>query len=65
MLATIATARTEALEAANVPIADALTSGFSWLFLGAAAFASIAATVAQIGIKDAQPGIKDAQPGIH
>ena len=57
VLATIATARTEAREAANVPIADALTSGFSWLFLGAAAFAIIAATVAQIGIKDAQPSI--------
>jgi MFS family permease len=58
VLATIATARTGALEAVNVPAADALTSGFSWLFLGAAAFALIAAGVAGIGTKDARSSIR-------
>ncbi|GAB2828613.1 DHA2 family efflux MFS transporter permease subunit [Alpinimonas psychrophila] len=45
ILATIATARTGALEAAGSPAADALTAGFSWLFLGAAAFAITAAII--------------------
>ena len=52
VLASIATARTGALEAVGTPAADALTSGFSWLFLGAAAFALIAAAIAGIGARD-------------
>jgi len=52
VLASIATARTGALEAVGIPAADALTSGFSWLFLGAAAFALIAAAIAGIGARD-------------
>ena len=48
VLASIATARTSALEIAGSPAADALTSGFSWVFLGAAAFALIAAAVASL-----------------
>jgi EmrB/QacA subfamily drug resistance transporter len=48
ILASVATARTGALEAAGVPAAQALTSGFSWVFLGAAAFALLAAAVAAL-----------------
>lgn len=58
VLASIATARTSALEAANVPVAHALTSGFSWLFLGAAAFALIAAGIAGTGASNARPSIR-------
>jgi len=45
ILASIAAARTGALEAAGAPASEALTAGFSWLFLGAAAFAIIAAII--------------------
>lgn len=48
ILASIATARAGALEAAGTPVGDALTSGFSWVFLGAAAFALIAAGIATL-----------------
>jgi len=54
VLASIATARTGALEAVNVSAADALTSGFSWVFLGAAAFALIATGIVAIGAQDAR-----------
>ena len=43
VLASLAAARTGALEAADASTAQALTGGFSWLFLGAAAFALVAA----------------------
>jgi len=46
ILASIATARTNALETAGIATPDALTSGFSWVFLGAAAFALIGAAIA-------------------
>lgn len=46
ILASIATARTGALEASGAPAAVALTAGFSWLFLGAAVFALVAAVTA-------------------
>ena len=46
VLASLAASRTGALEAAGTPAAEALTSGFSWVFLGGAVFALIAAGVA-------------------
>ena len=46
VLASIATARTGDLAKAGTALPDALTGGFSWLFLGAAAFVVIAAVVA-------------------
>ncbi len=45
ILASIATARTNDLAATGAAIPDALTAGFSWLFLGAAAFVLLAAVV--------------------
>jgi EmrB/QacA subfamily drug resistance transporter len=45
ILASIATARTTALETAGIATPDALTSGFSWVFLGAAAFALVGAAI--------------------
>lgn len=50
VLASVAAARTEALEAAGTPAAEALTAGFSWVFLGAAAFALVAAGVAAASV---------------
>ena len=52
VLASIATARTGALEAAGTPVADALTSGFSWVFIGAAGF-SLAAAIVTALVKNA------------
>jgi EmrB/QacA subfamily drug resistance transporter len=46
ILATIATLRTDALVEAGAAQVDALTGGFSWLFLGAAALSVGAAAVA-------------------
>ncbi|MCS5497789.1 MFS transporter [Cnuibacter physcomitrellae] len=46
VLASVATARTGALEAAGAASADALTGGFSWLFLGAAGFALLGSIAA-------------------
>jgi EmrB/QacA subfamily drug resistance transporter len=46
VLASIATARTGDLVGTGTAIPDALTGGFSWLFLGAAAFVVVAAVVA-------------------
>ena len=46
VLSTVATVRTDALLTAGVPAPEAVTSGFSWLFLGAAAVAVAAAGVA-------------------
>lgn len=46
VLASIATARTDGLLASGSAAPEALTAGFSWLFLGAAAFAVAAAAVA-------------------
>ncbi|WP_104164402.1 DHA2 family efflux MFS transporter permease subunit [Cryobacterium sp. N22] len=48
LLASLAAARTGALEASGAAVPEALTSGFSWLFLGTAAFALIGAGVAGI-----------------
>ena len=45
LLATLAAARTGALSLQGAPAAWALTSGFHWAFLGAAAFALLAALV--------------------
>ncbi|MCU1410767.1 MAG: hypothetical protein JWR04_1474 [Rhodoglobus sp.] len=46
VLASIATARTGDLVSAGATVPDALTGGFSWLFLGAAALVLLAAAVA-------------------
>ena len=46
ILATVAATRTDVLVSAGVAAPDALTSGFSWLFLGAAAITVAAAGVA-------------------
>lgn len=48
ILASIATARTGALERAGTPSAEALTAGFSWAFLGAAVLALLGAGIAGI-----------------
>ncbi len=48
ILASIATARTGALESAGSSVAEALTAGFSWLFLGAAAFTIVAAVITAV-----------------
>lgn len=48
VLGTIAGLRTSALEAGGVTTADALTGGFAWLFLGAAALAVIGAGVVAV-----------------
>lgn len=45
VLGAIAAARTSALEAQGASTADALTGGFAWLFLGAAALAVVGAGV--------------------
>lgn len=45
VLASIATGRSTSLAAVGTPVAEALTSGFSWLFLGAAAFVLVAAGI--------------------
>lgn len=49
VLSTVATVRTDSLLALGVPAPDALTGGFSWLFLGAAGVAVVAAAVAAFG----------------
>jgi EmrB/QacA subfamily drug resistance transporter len=46
VLASVAAARTSALGATGVGIADALTAGFSWVFIGGAILAMLAAVVA-------------------
>ncbi len=46
VLGTVASLRTEALSAAGVETPEALTGGFSWLFLGAAAITAVGAVVA-------------------
>ena len=46
VLGTVASLRTEALTAAGVSAPEALTGGFSWLFLGAAAVTVAGAAVA-------------------
>jgi EmrB/QacA subfamily drug resistance transporter len=51
VLSSIAVSRTTTLATAGVPAADALTGGFSWLFLGAAALSVLAALVAALLIK--------------
>ena len=61
VLVSIATART--LEAENVAAAAELTSGFFWVFLGAA-FALIATGIVAIGAKDARSENNDS-PGPH
>ncbi|THG31577.1 MFS transporter [Naasia lichenicola] len=48
VLASVAVARTDALTGGGTPAADALTGGFSWLFLGAAALSLVAAGVTSI-----------------
>lgn len=53
VLATIATTRTGDLVKAGTAIPDALTGGFSWLFLGAAAFVLLAAVVAGLARRPA------------
>jgi EmrB/QacA subfamily drug resistance transporter len=52
VLATVAALRTDALTADGAPAAQALTGGFSWLFLGAAALSLIAAGVAGFARRD-------------
>lgn len=46
VLASVAAARTAALEQAGAPASEALTAGFTWLFLGAAAISVLAAGIA-------------------
>jgi len=53
VLASIATARTGDLAKAGAALPDALTGGFSWLFLGAAAFVLVAAVVAGLARRPA------------
>jgi len=48
VLASLATARSGALEAAGMPVAESLTGGFSWVFLGGALFALLGAGVATL-----------------
>jgi hypothetical protein len=48
VLASVAVARTEGLAASGASLPDALTGGFSWLFLGAAALSLVAAGVAAL-----------------
>jgi EmrB/QacA subfamily drug resistance transporter len=60
VLSSVAAARTGALEAAGGPATEALTSGFSWVFLGAAAF-SIAAAGATTSVRTA-PRVAAAVP---
>ena len=48
VLASLATARSGALEAAGMPVAESLTGGFSWVFLGGALFALVGAGVATL-----------------
>jgi MFS family permease len=43
VLATVATVRTDSLLSSGVPAPEAMTGGFSWLFLGAAGVALLAA----------------------
>jgi len=49
VLASLAAARTGALEAVNTTTNQALTGGFSWRFLGAAAFALLGAAISIFG----------------
>ena len=53
VLASIAAARTGDLAKAGAGLPDALTGGFSWLFLGAAAFVLVAAVVAGLARRPA------------
>lgn len=48
VLASIAVARTESLASGGASVPDALTGGFSWLFLGAAALSLAAAGLAAV-----------------
>jgi EmrB/QacA subfamily drug resistance transporter len=48
VLASVAVARTEGLAASGASLPDALTGGFSWLFLGAAALSLVAAGIAAL-----------------
>ncbi|WP_435748763.1 MFS transporter [Microbacterium sp. PMB16] len=52
VLGTIAGLRTDALESTGAPAADALTGGFAWLFLGAAALAVVGAGVVAVWPRD-------------
>lgn len=52
VLGTVASLRTEALSAAGVEAPEALTGGFSWLFLGAAAITVVGAVVAGFSRKE-------------
>ena len=51
VLASVAATRTGSLEAAGHPAAESLTGGFSWAFLGAAAFAIAGAAVAAATVR--------------
>ena len=55
ILASIAAARTSGMEAAGATSADALTGGFSWLFVGAAALSIIAAIIASFAARRRTP----------
>ncbi|MEL4319977.1 MFS transporter [Leifsonia sp. YIM 134122] len=57
VLASVAAARTEVLRAAGAPLGDALTGGFSWLFLGAAALTVAAGVVAAFAT--GHPALRD------
>ncbi len=52
VLGTIAGLRTATLEAGGASTADALTGGFAWLFLGAAALAVVGAGVVAVWPRD-------------
>ncbi|MDQ0727216.1 MFS transporter [Microbacterium sp. W4I20] len=52
MLGTIAGLRTAALESGGATASDALTGGFTWLFLGAAALAVVGAGVVAVWPRD-------------
>lgn len=57
VLGTLAALRTESLVESGVATPDAMTGGFSWLFLGAAAVSLLGALVARaVGARRADPG---------
>lgn len=51
ILATVAATRTDALLSAGTPVAEAMTSGFSWVFLGATVFTLLGAAAAAVLVR--------------
>lgn len=51
VLSAVAGARTNALLTSGSPTADALTGGFSWVFIGAALFAAVAVAIVTVPVR--------------